>query len=191
MINYLEGTVIAKGPGEMTVLTGGVGYQVCVSSRTLRSTRLNEPAKLFIYTHVREDSLSLYGFSTEDDKDIFKLLLSVAGIGPKTALSICAQAGDEIKQAVMDADVQFFSDIPGIGKKSAQRIIVDLKPKLGTLKELDLAAKEATEYTRAKQALQGLGFSAAEAVRAIALVSDKDRLKDEEIIKEALRQLGK
>lgn len=139
---------------------------------------------------MREDQLSLFGFLDQNSLDIFSLLLSVSGIGPKIALAIESVANPaKIKSAIQAADVDFFTAIPGLGKKSAQRIIIDLKSKLGELKELDLAEK--ASHTEALDALKSLGLSAKEATKAIQKVKNKDQLSQEDIIRQALKNLKK
>lgn len=193
MISFLKGEVIAKSPTEVTLLTHGVGYQLFISTSTAQKLQLNQKdAQLHIYTHVRQDTLSLFGFASQNDKENFKLLISVSGIGPKIALAIGSVASSKsIERAVLNADVDFFSRVPGIGKKSAQRIIVDLKSKIGTLKELDLSEKTAQEYLQVKIALRGLGFSSQEAIDAIKKVKNKTKLSEEDIIRQALKNLAK
>jgi len=193
MINFLQGKIIAKTPTEVTLLAGDVGYQVIVSTRTAKTYSLNQKnASIHIYTHVRDDTLKLYGFIDVPSKDMFLLLLSVSGIGPKIALSVESTAtGKQIASAIREAEVEFFTKIPGLGKKSAQRIIVDLKSKLGTIKELDLTDQDADKYAQVSDALKSLGFTAKETRDAINNVKNKDKLSDSDIIKQALRILGK
>lgn len=188
MISYLSGVVLDKLPTELTVLTGGVGYQVAVPARVSADLKLQAQVNLHIYTHVREDTISLFGFTEKTDRRLFAQLISVSGIGPKTALAILSiSTADSIASAVREADVDFFSAIPGIGRKSAQRIIVDLKSKLGTIKELDLSEPDSSAH----QALKSLGFSKEEASKAISKITHKAELSDPELIRLALKNLGK
>ena len=190
MINSLFGTITDINVNEITLDVNGIGYQVFVPQRLALSLKQNTSITMYLYTHVREDLLQLYGFTDKADKQIFMQLLSVSGVGAKTALSILGKsAASEIAAAISNADVEYFSQIPGIGKKSAQRIIVDLKPKLGAAKELDLV--DQAEYSQTQLALKSLGFSSQEAKEALAKIINKDKLSESELIKQALRQLGK
>ena len=187
MIGYLKGQVYSKEQESLVVLAGGVGYQVSVPFFVAEKLNLSDECELQIYTHVREDQLSLYGFLTPGDKKIFSSLMSVSGIGPKLALGIISQSGGAAKiiSAVQAADVGFFTNIKGLGKKGAQRLIVDLKTKLGGLKELDFEPEFDRELV---EALEGLGFSKKEIAGSVKGV-DKD-LSLEEKIKFALKKSG-
>lgn len=191
MISFLSGTVIDKNQNDLVLLVNGVGYQVITSPKTSTKIKLNQAnVELYIYTHVREDTLSLYGFLDKSSKDIFTLLLSVSGVGPKIALAIEAAASSrQIESAIRAADVDFFTHIPGLGKKSSQRIIVDLKSKLGDLKDIDLT-DQAEDFVETTQALKSLGFSAKEAKEAIGQVKNKSNLNSEEIIRQALKSIN-
>lgn len=137
MIAFLSGKPVIDG-NKLIVLVGGVGYEVYVGSKVLAAANLESEVNLFIHTHVREESLELFGFSSAQDKNLFLLLLSVSGIGPKTALQIADQGSEKITSAVQNAQVSFFTSIPRVGKKMAQKIIIELKSKLGSLKELKI-----------------------------------------------------
>jgi len=192
MISFLKGTTINKATDRVTFLVGDVGYEIFVSPKTSSKLPLNKPTEIHIYTHVREDTLSLFGFIDNKTKDIFTLLLSVSGVGPKIALAIESVADSQkISQAIQNADVDFFTAISGLGKKSAQRIIVDLKSKLGELKELDLTETTAKNFAPVIDALKTLGFSAKEAKTATVEVKNKIELTQEEIIRQALKNLSK
>lgn len=191
MIAYLKGYILDKKLNQLTLLTGGVGYHVHVSSRTAAAYKLGQQdAAIHIYTHVREDTLSLFGFTDEPSKNMFTLLLSVSGVGPKIALAVEAAASpSQIERAIAAADVDFFSRISGLGKKTAQRIIVDLKPKLTSLKELDLSQEVGSSFSQVQEALRSLGISAKEASEAISKVKNKFNLSPETIVRQALRNL--
>ncbi len=192
MINYLSGKIIQKLTNEITLLVDHVGYQVFVPVRTASKLLIDKPAQFFIYTHVRETAFTLFGFTNPEDKNTFILLLNVSGVGPKTALSILSNSDShQINQAIREANVDFFKSIPGIGKKSAQRIIVDLKQKLGDTKDLDLSQTDNPIIITAQQGLKSLGFSTSEAKTALVKILDKDKLSSSELIKQALKNLGK
>ncbi len=131
MIACLRGPLIFRGINRVIVDVNGVGYNVYVSLNTLESLPEKEEALLHVYTAFRENSLELYGFATEEEKSLFEMLLTVSGIGPKTSLTILSGVSpDGFKQAVFEKDLTKLSSIPGIGKKSAERIVVELKEKI-------------------------------------------------------------
>ncbi|NMA29496.1 MAG: Holliday junction branch migration protein RuvA [Candidatus Pacebacteria bacterium] len=160
MIAYLEGQVVVKDH-YLIIICGGVGYQVHAPSKFLQSAASSEVAgeelEAHIYTHVKEDKLELYGFEQEKELALFQLVLTVSGVGPKTALGIVNGGAEKLVSAVQEANLSFFTAVPRVGKKLAQKIVIELKSKLGGLKELNLATlspKKQDVY----DALLGLGF---------------------------------
>jgi len=188
MIGYLKGRIIDKRLQEMWVEVGGVGYRVKVGKLQVSSYKLQDVVELYIHTAVREDAITLYGFANRQDLEMFEMLLTVSGVGPKTALQIVGnQPVERIERAVRDADVLFFQAIPGIGRKGAQRIIVDLKGKLPSLKELDLSDEGETNMVYL--ALKQFGFKPNEIQM---VMKDMDRSKTEsEQVREGLKKLGR
>ena len=185
MIGYLSGTITHKDLEKLIVDVGGVGYEVAVTQRTLNRAKIDEPIELFIHTYVREDIIALYGFTDAESLEIFRYLISVSGVGPKTALDVLSSASvDEIKDAVAKAQTDIFSAISGIGKKTAGRIILDLQAKLGAVKELDFKGEPKKE--EALQALINLGYKKSEALAALKNVDGA--LPIEEQIKAALKK---
>ena len=162
MIARLTGTVAQKTNGHLILDVHEVGYDIRCSKRDWQQLEVGQRHILFIHTHVKEDALDLYGFSSSSDLQIFKLLITVSGVGPKLALTILGiHPADEIGDAISKADTDFFQTISGIGKKNAQKIIVELKPKFGHLKELELQEElEGREELLA--ALQSLGYKISE-----------------------------
>ena len=129
MIGYLKGKVVYVGANYITVETGGVGYKVFVSFKDFRN--VSETVELFIYHNIREDASDLFGFASSSNLEVFELLLSVPGVGPKAAMSIVSSLGKEkIIQAIVEADQNLFKSIPGIGSKAAAKIIVELTNKV-------------------------------------------------------------
>jgi len=185
MIGLLTGTISYKNTNPITVLVGGVGYNVSVPDG-LRGT-LRDTETLFIHTHVSDSEISLYGFKTREDLTLFELLLTVSGIGPRTALAISDRGTISIRRAISESDVQFFTMIPRLGKKNAQKIIIELRTKLGSITELDLDA-DSGETKQIRAALESMGFARGEI--ADALKNTKGN-SVEEIIREALKFLGK
>jgi Holliday junction DNA helicase RuvA len=180
MIGYLSGKVQDKFPASVILLTGGVGYETLIPPSTLSSVTVGDSLKLYIYTHVREDTLALYGFKTKEELFLFNLLLEVPGIGPKTALLVVDKGVEKIKQAIAKADVDFFSLIPRLGRKNSQKIIIELKNKLGGLIELDLAG-ESSETLEAIEALQAMGYTKPQAIGALRMVPESLNTVEEKI----------
>lgn len=166
----------------------GVGYGVAVSHKVLQQATRHDQLTLFIHTYVREDRIKLYGFLTQQELQLFKMVTDVSGIGPATALVIMEQEPEKLITAVQEADVSFFKSIPRIGKKTAQKIIIELRGKLGEMKELNLAPLSSKEQT-VVEALTALGFDDDQARSAISLV-DLEGLDDAEAIKAVIKQLG-
>lgn len=134
MIGCLRGKILVRGINRVIVDVQGVGYDVAVSLTTLESLPKDGEAFLYIHTALRENALDLYGFHAEQEKMLFEMLLTVAGIGPRTSLQILSGISpDGLRQAVLDEDLRTLTAIPGIGKKSAQRIIIELKEKVKNL----------------------------------------------------------
>ncbi len=162
MIGYLKGKVIRKGESEVILDVNGVGYKVFLDSNTCSKVNFDETLELDIYTHVKEDQLSLFGFSSNESKNFFELLISVSGVGPKSALAILS-LGDTVNtiRSIQKAKVEDLTRVPGIGKKLAQKIIVDLQSKVGKLVEIDLTSESDDELILA---LVNLGFEKSEAL---------------------------
>jgi len=192
MIGLLTGTVVYKTESSLILDIRGVGYKVLVPQPLLTSTPLQtENVKLFIYTHVREEALELYGFVTPEDLRIFEYLIAVSGVGPKSALGVFS-VGDRsaIITAIAKGDVDFFTAVPRLGKKNAQKIIIELKSKLGSTEDLDLSGREEEGAGDVIDALQAFGFTPKEARRALRSI-DGQATAPEEQIKLALKYLGK
>ena len=187
MIGYLSGILISRHDPLLLVNVHGVGYKVLASQDALSAYHVNDTVDLFIHTHVREDALELYGFLDEQSLQLFELLISVSGIGPKTAIGVFTLGTkDKILGAIRKADVDFFTGVPRLGRKNAQKIIIELKNKLGAYEELDLAEGDQDII----MALTGFGFATDEARRAVREIGDKGK-STEEKIKLALKYLGK
>lgn len=187
MIGYLKGIILSKSLFTMLLDVHDVGYKVQVSQDILQQGHVGQEIAVYIHTHVREDSLELYGFADEVSLSLFEQLISVNGIGPKTAIGIFALGKkEEIFHAITSADVDFFTGVPRLGRKNAQKLIIELKNKLGSVEELDL--KE--EDTDIVNALMQFGFSSDEARRAVRSLSNTEATMEEKI-KLALKHLGK
>lgn len=190
MIGSIRGKIILQDGNHIIVETGGVGYRILVSSKVLSKSN-DEGVSLFTYTHVKEDALELFGFAEIQDLKLFENLIGVSGVGPKTAMAIFSYSDREsIVNAVLKGNVDFFTQIPRLGRKNAQKIIIELKNKLGDTSSLDLSSEVSEENAEALQALQGFGFSSKEARDALKNL-DSQAKSTEEKIKLALKYLGK
>jgi Holliday junction DNA helicase RuvA len=195
MIAYLKGTLTEKAPTRVVVDVGGVGYEVLVPLST--SENLPAPGRevrVLTYHHVREDADSLFGFATPAEREVFEILLTVKGIGPKVALGILSGTSVErFKQAVASGDTDTLAMIPGIGKKTSQRIVMELAEKFGPLLgPLEALAARAlpTEAVQAVEALVRLGVLPQKAKVAVEAVLQKTKgLAVEEVVRRALAEV--
>jgi holliday junction DNA helicase RuvA len=187
MIAFLTGTPMLMG-SKLIVNVNGVGYGVLVSNKVLQQVATAPEVSLYIHTHVREDQLSLFGFLSQQEQQLFELLLTVSGVGPSTALNITNMHPDQLIEAVQEAKVSFFTAVPRVGKKLAQKIIIELRGKLGELKELNLAPLSEKQQT-VISALVNLGFNE-DAVREITNEMELEELDEAQAIKQAIMKLG-
>ena len=196
MIGYIKGTVVANEERELTILTeGGVGYVVGVTPTLNVKYPEGENISLFVQTFVREDAIDLYGFERIEEKHLFNLLCEVNKIGPKTALSILAFAPiEEIVSAIISANSQFFKKISGVGAKTAEKIIIDLKDKTdkfsaiqGSLPADAPALSNDRQTKEAAEALTALGYNPLQIRHALAKVADKESKNAGNIVREALK----
>lgn len=189
MIGALIGTVhtITKNP--IIFFVGDVGYAISITDNLAKTLTPNKKTFLYIHTHVREDAFDLFGFISQEELTLFELLLTVSGVGPKTALLVMNAGVDAIKHAVQTGDVDFFTHIPRLGRKNAQKIIIELKNKLGSIEELDLrdASQETDEMI---DALVSMGFAKKEVLAIVKKIPEGDTTIEQKI-KSALKLLGK
>lgn len=201
MIAYVKGTIDYITDDTVIVDVGGIGYNIKISASTARLLPgIGNEVKIYTYTLVREDAFSLYGFLTRDDLDIFKKCITVNGIGPKGALAILSiMDASELRIAIVSGDAKAISKAPGIGAKTAERLILDLKDKISiedalyggmdqivnsaSLSLNDSVAQEAVE------ALVALGYGQTEATKAVSQIENKDQLDAGAILKIALKNL--
>ncbi|HSW90020.1 MAG TPA: Holliday junction branch migration protein RuvA [Patescibacteria group bacterium] len=188
MIGYLSGTVKLTTKS-LLVVCNGVGYVVLVTQSTKLQVSSNKEVQLFIHSHIKEDAFDLYGFLTETEKELFLKLIGVDGVGPKTALGIMNRGVEEIVRAVRSADVAFFTSVPRVGKKSAQKIIIELRTKLGAGIDLDLSEPEGKEK-EVLEALISLGFSENEG-RKVMQSFDIEPMRLEDAVKKAIQLLSR
>lgn len=203
MIAFIRGIVADLTENSVIVEAGQIGYEIFMTGSDMdQGLRVGEEVKIHTYFHVREDVMQLYGFLKKDDLQIFRLLLGVNGVGPKGALGILSGiTADELRFAVLSDDVKTISKAPGIGKKTAQKLILELKDKLKLEDafELKLAHQQETEpagraaihdgHKEAVEALVALGYSNTDALRAVRQVTDVDPEDVEAILKAALKNM--
>jgi Holliday junction DNA helicase RuvA len=194
MIAYLKGTLIYKTPGHVIVETGGVGYAAAIPvSSYARLGEVGGTVELLVHTHVSDDALALYGFVSQDEKEMFLKLIGISGIGPKLALNILSGiAPADLEDAVRSSDIARISLVPGIGKKTALRITMELQDKLEQREKL-LASKGTPEKEDLLSALQNMGFRRKEAERAAdqAIAANKTGTEFEKLLRDCLKRLAK
>ncbi len=192
MIGSLKGVIVYRDDPALIVEVNGVGYKVLVSNSVLAKINgVGEEIKLFTHTHVREDLLELYGFTDPPDLKLFEYLISVSGVGCRTALGIFAAGSrSAIVQAISEGDVAFFTTVPRLGKKNGQKIIIELKNKLGTGGDIDLSDTSGAEQNELITALKAFGFSPGESQEAIRALNGKGETVEEKV-RLALKYLGK
>ena len=193
MITYLEGKLVEKNPTDVVIDCNGVGYFINISLHTFSQIPDRENIKLYTYLQIREDAHSLYGFSSKTEREIFKLLISVSGIGANTARTMLSSlTPDQIKEGIAIGDVPLIQSVKGIGAKTAQRVIIDLKDKVlkvYVLEELSLAPNN-TNKDEALSALDVLGFNKKQSEKVVdRIINAQPNALVEQIIKEALKNL--
>ena len=194
MLYYVSGKVTVLEPGLAVIDCGGVGYGCRVTAYTAAQLKLDKAARLYITESIREDAFDLYGFISREEQRCYELLTSVSGVGPKAAMSILASGPQNFTLAVMTGDEKLLTAAQGVGKKLAQRIILELKDKMGGAAELDFSGGPAAAapaqsggIALAQAALQELGYSPAEI--AAALKGADPKASTEELVRYALRAM--
>ncbi len=197
MITYIHGELTEISSANIVIEAAGVGYEIMMPVRMLASLPpIGSEVKIYTYQNVSENALDLYGFLSRDDLDMFKLLISVNGIGPKGGLSILTTAStDRLKLSIISGDDSLIKAAPGIGPKTAQKAIIELKDKISAD---DIVGNDQPDYTlavsdqikEAKEALISIGYSAAQATKAIASLGDVSGLDSEEILNRAIANLS-
>jgi Holliday junction DNA helicase RuvA len=187
MIAHLQGKITEKSLTTVIIDVGGVGYEVTISTPDLEKYHPNEPAKIFTHHHTREQSEELFGFSSLSAKKLFQLLISVQGVGPKAAIAILSISDHEqVRSAIANHDAAFIAKAAGIGKKTAERVIVDLKDKVGLATAYDQNLQTSLPTAdEAFEALIALGFTPTDA--AMALQKVPANLPTEQRLKQALK----
>ena len=201
MYAYINGELAEINTDHIVIEAGGIGYQVFISLQTFDYLpSVGEDLKIYTYLYLREDAMILYGFLTKDDLELFKLLISVSGIGPKGGLAILSTLeADDLRFAILSGDAKAISKAPGVGGKTAQRVILELKDKLS----LEDAFEAKTEHVQknaaaaggsvkndAVMALTALGYSSTESLKAVSAVEITEDMDVEEVLKAALKHLS-
>lgn len=201
MISYIRGIVDEVEEGSLIIERGGMGFQVFVPGGLLDGQlRKGTEVKVYTYLHVKEDAMQLYGFLSRDDLRVFRLLLNVNGIGPKAALGILSGiTADELRFAVLSDDTAALSKAPGIGKKTAQKVILELKDKFSLEDAFEQKLSNTGAYNSgedvkdvakdAVQALVALGYSNSEALQAVRKVEPREDIDTEAMLKAALKYI--
>ena len=198
MYAYIKGSVESIGVESFVIENNGIGYRILTSSNVTSKLKLKDNITTYTYLNVREDDMTLFGFLSDEEVSVFKLLISVSGIGPKGALAIMsALTLDELRVAVLSDDYKAIAKANGVGPKTAQRVIIELKDKfkledifMGSDISDDLSDNAGSDIiTETAMALTSLGYSNVEALRAIKKIENADRLTVEELLKEALKKL--
>ncbi|MDK8275949.1 MAG: Holliday junction branch migration protein RuvA [Peptoniphilus duerdenii] len=193
MIDIVKGIAILKEENSVTIMVGGIGLLINVSSRENKEIRLNDEITLFTKMVVREDDISIYGFISKRERSIFSLLTMVSGIGPKVAMGIMGMYGEEeLRKYILSSDVKSLTKAPGVGKKTAERIILELKDRIVKIFGdfiPDVKESVPLENDDAIEALVGLGFSAIEVKNALMNVDPSLSVDDK--IKIALKNIGR
>lgn len=197
MIAFVKGVLVEIGESAVVVDNGGIGYSVFVTGRDAGRMHTGEEVLLHTYFNVREDAMQLFGFLSRDDLHMFRLLLGVNGIGPKAALGVLnALCANDLRFAVLADDVKAIAAAPGVGRKTAQKMILELKDKFSLQEAFEekltaqIPAQEVSDnQSEAVQALVALGYSGSDALKAVRAVAGDD-MGTEDILRAALRQMS-
>ena len=202
MYSYIKGELAEVNTDHIVIDVGGIGYMIYIPAQSLNYLPgIGEMLKVHTYLYMREDAMILYGFLTKDDLEMFKLLITVSGIGPKGGLAVLSTlSSDDLRFAVLSGDAKAISKAPGIGSKTAQRVIIDLKDKLS----LEDAFEKKLEHENEKinvssnsqvkndavMALNALGYSSTESLKAVSKVEITDNMDVEDVLKAALKHMS-
>lgn len=200
MFSYIKGILVAKSIGYVIIDVGGVGFKIFMSETSIKKLgETGEEVKVFTHMQVREDDISLYGFTTNEELRMFELLISVSGVGAKSAIAMLSNISpSSFALAVISNDIKSLTKIPGIGSKTAQRIVLELKDKLKTEEsisnnsneEIIVAIQDDNKTSEAVQALKVLGYTSVEIEKVLRSL-DTNNMSVEDIIRKALINLGR
>ena len=193
MINYIEGTITELNPTSVTIETGGIGYFINISVNTFSKLDGKTSYKVLVHEVIREDAHQLFGFADKEERDIFRLLISVSGIGASTArMMLSSLTPAEVVKAILESNVNVLKSVKGIGLKTAQRVIVDLKDKVGKQPPADeiFTFADNTKREEALSALVMLGFAKSAVAKVLEkIIREEKNLTVEDLIKKALKSL--
>ena len=201
MYAYIKGELAEINIDHIVIETGGIGYQIFIPGQTFEYLpALGEELKVYTYLYLREDAMILYGFLTKDDLELFKLLISVSGIGPKGGLAILSNLdADNLRFAVLSGDAKAIAKAPGVGGKTAQRVILELKDKMSLEDAFEKKTQHVQEAVNAPAAgsvkndavlaLTALGYSSTESLKAVSRVEITDGMDVEDVLKAALKHI--
>ncbi|MDO9509726.1 MAG: Holliday junction branch migration protein RuvA [Candidatus Magasanikbacteria bacterium] len=192
MISLIKGKIINNDGEKITVLTaGGVGYDIAVNINGTSFFKVGEETEILTYLVVRETTMELFGFKNKEEKSLFEKFLLVSGVGPKTALHLLSLGTiSEISSAIARSDVAYLTKVSGMGKKTAERLIVELKNKVGANPELNLGEGFSNEVGDVIEGLMALGYSGSQARETMQKLQGDDKTS-EQLMKEALKMLGR
>ena len=198
MIDQLKGKLISHNDSYLVIEVGGLGIKVNIPKTSSKNFKMNEVMSFSTYLHVREDSLDLYGFENESDRSLFLMLISISGIGPKLGLTIISGlAPEKLKIKIISGDVKALTSIPGVGAKTAKRIIIELKDKFSKIDSESLGFEDEIDskiYKDVISALDGLGYKEKESKKALKQLgldkSESSNLTIENLIREVLKILN-
>ena len=203
MLSYIIGEVAEISADTVVVENNGIGFNIKTSAMTIDSLqKVGDMVRIYTYLHVREDAMQIFGFLSKDELEVFKLLLNVNGIGPKGALGILsAISTDDLRFAVLSDDVNLIKSCPGVGAKTAQKLIIELKDKLRLEDAFEMAVNNNNKkntvqdntvivMNEAVEALVSLGYSSKDAIAAVKKVENIQNKNSEQILKEALKGLA-
>jgi Holliday junction DNA helicase RuvA len=193
MIGFLTGKIISSKPTQILLDVNGVGYKVKISINTFEKLTGKSTVSLYIYTNVKEDSITLFGFYSEAEKEMFELLISISGVGPKSALSLLSGIStDDLKQAIITNNIERIVAVPGIGRKTAERLILELKNKVRDIKEEGITPAKPSAHKEAIAALTTLGYNLVSSEKAVnKILAEFPEYSIEELIKRTLKELNK
>jgi Holliday junction DNA helicase RuvA len=193
MIGYLTGKIISSKPTHILLDVNGVGYAIKISINTFEKLTGKNTISLYIYTNVKEDSITLFGFYTEAEKEMFELLITINGVGPKSALGLLSGIStDDLKQAIITSNVERIVAVPGIGRKTAERLILELRNKVRDIKEEGVTPAKPSLQKEAVAALTTLGYNLASSEKAVnKILSELPISSLEGLIKRSLKELNR
>jgi len=195
MISYIKGILAEKNPTSIVIETGGIGYQIEIPLSSFDAMgETGDEIVILTYLHVREDKMTLYGFATEKERKIFRLLIGISGVGPKLAQGILSGiSANDLVEAITDMNIPMLTSAPGVGRKTAERIILELKDKVGSIYETSVKGfeqKPSSVSREAVLALVSLGYNENKAQKAVnSIVREEPELTLEDVLKKALRNL--